>query len=192
MGSNRMQAKKQQKKNAIEEIAFEIFCEKGVAKTSIDEIVERAAIAKGTFYLYFKSKSDLIEKLVLREASRVLSDAIEEMSGTTFSSTDRARKIIFVVDYIIDYFQKNPQFLVFIHKNLYKGLLNQDNRIIVEKAIRQITQIGVDSATFQKKLYLILELVGSVAYNAILLEVPYKIDEIKPMLYDAVRQLIEL
>ncbi len=154
MGSTRMQAKKQQKKNAIEEIAFEIFCEKGIAKTSIDEIAEQAKIAKGTFYLYFKSKSDLIESLVLREASRVLNDAIEKMSRATFRTDERTRKIIFVVDYIIAYFEKNPQFLVFIHKNLYQSLLNKENRDIFEKAIRQIAQIGDDSATFQKKLYL--------------------------------------
>lgn len=193
MGSERMKLKKRQKKEAIEDVAFEIFCQKGIADTTIGEIAEGAKIAKGTFYLYFNSKADLIESLILREASRVLNDAIEKMSSTAFNAPDRARKVIFIVDYIIDYFQKNPHFLVFIHKNLYRGLLSAKNRAVVEMEIRQIAKIEkLDSETFQKKLYLILELVGSVAYNAILLEKPYQIREIKPMLYEAVRRLIEI
>ncbi len=190
MGSDRMKIKKLKKKNAIEEIAFTTFCEKGIAKTTIDEIAEKAGVAKGTFYLYYKSKADLIENLILREATRVLNDAIGEMSNATFKSEDRIRKIIFIVDYIITYFQKNPQFLEFIHKNLYKGLLREENRDIVEQLVRQITPIATDSDTLQKKLYLILELVDSVAYNAIILAAPYKISEIKPMLYESIKQIV--
>ncbi len=190
MTSVKMKLKKQKKKNTIEEIAFKMFCEKGIGNTSIDEIVKAANVAKGTFYLYYKSKNDLIEHLILREASRVLNDAITEMSSITLSSADRQRKFIFIVDYIIEYFNKNPQFLEFIHKNLYRGLLREENRDVVEKAIRQITQIETDSDTFQKKLYLILELVGSVSYNAIILGTPYQIEEIKPMLYEAVNCIV--
>ncbi len=192
MGSDRMKLKKQKKKNAIEQIAFATFCEKGIAKTTIDDIVEKAGVAKGTFYLYYKSKADLIESLTLREASRVLNDAIDEMSNATFKSEDRDSKIIFIVDYILTYFQKNPQFLVFIHKNLSKGLVRQENRLIVEQAVRQIAPITADSDTLQKKLYLILELVDSVAYNAIILEAPFQIADIKPMLYQSVKQIIAI
>lgn len=43
--------------------AARLFREKGVRAVSIDEIVQGAGIAKGTFYLYFKTKDDLLEKL---------------------------------------------------------------------------------------------------------------------------------
>lgn len=44
--------------------AARLFHEKGVKAVSIDAIVQGAGIAKGTFYLYFKTKEDLLEKLV--------------------------------------------------------------------------------------------------------------------------------
>ena len=40
-----------------------LFRDKGVRAVSIDEIVKGAGIAKGTFYLYFKSKDDLLQGL---------------------------------------------------------------------------------------------------------------------------------
>ena len=43
--------------------AMELFAKKGFDKTTVDEIVARAGVAKGTFYLYFKSKDDLIKEL---------------------------------------------------------------------------------------------------------------------------------
>lgn len=47
------------KKNRIIEIAIPFFARKGVHATSIQEIAEAAGMAKGTLYLYFKSKDDL-------------------------------------------------------------------------------------------------------------------------------------
>ena len=43
--------------------AAQLFREKGVKAVSVDEIVQRVGVAKGTFYLYFKTKDDLLEKL---------------------------------------------------------------------------------------------------------------------------------
>lgn len=37
-----------------------LFLEKGFAATSVDEIVKRADVAKGTFYLQFKTKDDVL------------------------------------------------------------------------------------------------------------------------------------
>ncbi|NJE13628.1 TetR/AcrR family transcriptional regulator [Thermococcus sp. LS2] len=46
--------------------ARELFAEKGYDKTTVDEIVERAGVAKGTFYNYFKSKEELIKIVALQ------------------------------------------------------------------------------------------------------------------------------
>ncbi len=40
-----------------------LFIQKGVEATTINEIVERAGVAKGTFYHYFTSKNDLLAAL---------------------------------------------------------------------------------------------------------------------------------
>ena len=41
----------------------ELFLAKGVAATSLDEITSRAGVSKGLFYLYFRSKDDLLNAL---------------------------------------------------------------------------------------------------------------------------------
>jgi TetR/AcrR family transcriptional regulator, transcriptional repressor for nem operon len=38
----------------------ELFLEKGVAATSLDDITSHAGVSKGLFYLYFRSKDDLL------------------------------------------------------------------------------------------------------------------------------------
>jgi AcrR family transcriptional regulator len=47
------------RKQAIVEAATECFAKRGYHDTSISDIIDRAGIARGTFYLYFKSKQDV-------------------------------------------------------------------------------------------------------------------------------------
>ena len=65
MRMGKVEIKKKEKKNALFQNAFDLFIDKGFAKTTISDIVERAGLAKGTFYLYFKDKYDLRDKLVV-------------------------------------------------------------------------------------------------------------------------------
>jgi AcrR family transcriptional regulator len=51
--------------------SFTLFMEKGVAATSVDDIVTRASVAKGTFYLYFSTKEDVVNAVAERIVDRV-------------------------------------------------------------------------------------------------------------------------
>src|SRR6202049_2515915 len=44
--------------------AKRIFARKGYHKTNVADIIARAGIARGTFYLYFQNKKDLFEELL--------------------------------------------------------------------------------------------------------------------------------
>lgn len=46
-------------KNNIYNIAIDLFNKNGYENVSIEDITNKAGIAKGTFYLYYKSKKDL-------------------------------------------------------------------------------------------------------------------------------------
>ncbi len=61
----------------ILQAAQRLFQTKGYAVTSVDEIVREAQVAKGTFYYYFKSKSDILEAL----ARRMVADMAEQAQG---------------------------------------------------------------------------------------------------------------
>lgn len=45
-------------------VAQVLFNELGYTKTSVETIIQKANIAKGTFYYYFKSKQDILRSLV--------------------------------------------------------------------------------------------------------------------------------
>jgi AcrR family transcriptional regulator len=55
---------KQQLKQELISVAVQLFQEKGFEAPSVDEITTRTGIAKGTFYLYFKTKSDIIAAIL--------------------------------------------------------------------------------------------------------------------------------
>ena len=48
------------KQKQIIEVSIDLFAKKGFHATSVQEIVDKAEVAKGTFYTYFQSKEDLI------------------------------------------------------------------------------------------------------------------------------------
>jgi len=53
-----------QRQSQIMEIALKLFSEKGYHATSIDDIIGQAGIVKGTFYLHFESKHNLLESII--------------------------------------------------------------------------------------------------------------------------------
>ena len=64
-----------EKYDKILQAAIEVISEKGLDKTSISDIVRKAGVAQGTFYLYFRSKNALIpaiaENLLMYSLSNI-------------------------------------------------------------------------------------------------------------------------
>lgn len=72
---------KKKKKEALFNTAYELFTTKGINSTAISDIVEKAGVAKGTFYLYFKDKYDIKNKLVAHKTHELFDkagDALEK------------------------------------------------------------------------------------------------------------------
>ncbi|MCG1021444.1 TetR/AcrR family transcriptional regulator [Sutcliffiella horikoshii] len=63
------------KKEKIVQASIEVFKEKGIEKAKISDIVKKAEIAQGTFYLYFPSKLSVMpavaEQIVLNFMRRI-------------------------------------------------------------------------------------------------------------------------
>ena len=56
--------KKAQRRKELLIAARDVFAEKGYAAATVDDVVLRAGVARGTFYLYFKDKRDVFGALV--------------------------------------------------------------------------------------------------------------------------------
>ena len=77
---------KKLKMNTLLQTAFDLFTGKGFAKTTVSDIVNQAGLAKGTFYLYFKDKYDLRDKLIAYKACQLFDDAHKQLEGTEINS----------------------------------------------------------------------------------------------------------
>lgn len=56
--------KKETRKKELLDIAYKQFVKKGYEYTSVDEIIDIAGIAKGTYYYYFESKEQTLDEVV--------------------------------------------------------------------------------------------------------------------------------
>jgi TetR/AcrR family fatty acid metabolism transcriptional regulator len=73
------------KKLAIMNAAQAVIREKGVTNATVDDIAQRAGVAKGTIYLYFKTKEDIfVEMVVLKTGETMVQarEAASRVSGT--------------------------------------------------------------------------------------------------------------
>ena len=188
---------KLKKRESLLDTAFKLFTEKGIHNTSISDIVEQAGVAKGTFYLYFKDKYDINNKLVIHRASKLFDDALEHMHKNVVEGyRDR---ILFVINDIIDSLTEDKVLLMFISKNLGLGfsryamestVVNEESSI-KEASESLLKDIGDEIKNPRLMMYMIIELTGSSIYSSILYDQPVKIDELKPYLYKAINSIID-
>lgn len=73
--------------------ATECFVEFGYRKTSMDEVAIRAGVAKGTLYLYYRNKAELVFHAIALEKSRYL-DRLGPLTDTTVDARLRLRTLI--------------------------------------------------------------------------------------------------
>ena len=191
---------KKKKKDALYNTAFELFTTKGLAKTTISDIVEKAGVAKGTFYLYFKDKYEIQDILIAKKSEKLFNDALKELRKNYIESF--SDQIIFIVNHIIDELKKQPTLLKFISKNLSWGIYNKsilkiyENGENKEDGVYYLFMKGVEENKLPLKnpevtLFMIMELVSSTCFTSILEKQPLPIEEYKPYLYDAIRQFLK-
>lgn len=189
---------KLKKQNSLFEAAYELFTTKGINDTAISDIAKEAGVAKGTFYLYFKDKYHIIDLIVLRKSSIVLKEAVDETIEKDIH--DFNEKVIFFVDYIIEYLKKDKKLLRLIYKNLSWGIYrkviaepmqyNEMKKIAYEFMDNIVSEtMSVNEA--EKTLFMIIELTGSVCYSSIILGEPDNIDNMKPILFKTIKKILQ-
>lgn len=192
---------KQQKLNALLNAAYDLFTTRSVEKTTIAEISKAADVAKGTFYLYFKDKYEIRNRLISHESSKLFKDAVaalEKKSSTASEEPAFEEKMIFIINYIVDALEDNHSLLTFISKNLSWGVFkealttNVASNDINFKDIyyEMLSTSGLSIEEPEILLFLVVELVGSTCYSSILYNEPANIGRIKPYLSRTVRAII--
>lgn len=190
--------KKRRKENDLFDAAYDLFSTKGINDTSIDDIVKKAGVAKGTFYLYFKDKFDIINRIVLKKSFLVLEEAIKKTKEKDID--DFVESIIYFTDYIIEYFKENKILLRIINKNFSWSVVrrayenstdNEQMRNLIETFRQNMKESNHDDKYVEKTIFIIVDLIGSVAYSSIISGEPDSIDNMKPILFDVIRKILD-
>lgn len=73
--------------------AENLFLSQGVDATTVNEIVESAGVAKGTFYHYFSSKNEMLEALAKRYTERFLASVQEAIDGCSSNDWEERLRV---------------------------------------------------------------------------------------------------
>ena len=194
---SKIESKKKQKKTALLQTAFELFTDKGFAKTTISDIANQAGLAKGTFYLYFKDKYDLRNKLTAYKAGQLFSAA--HQSILEHPVTGLENQIVYFADFFIDSFEKDHALLQFISKNLSWGIFRtafeqtvpEESQQFYDYFMEIIKKGSVSCEEPELMLFTIIELVGATCYNCILFEQPMSMEKYKPFLHETIHLIVK-
>jgi TetR/AcrR family acrAB operon transcriptional repressor len=64
--ARRTKVEAQETRGRILDTAEKVFIEKGVSRTSLDDLAEAAGVTRGAIYWHFKNKADLFDAMMLR------------------------------------------------------------------------------------------------------------------------------
>lgn len=99
---------------ALVAAAGELFVERGVEATTVDEIAARAGVAKGTFYHYFSTKADMLDALRARFSDEML-DRIDRATEACTPGDWTAKLRCWIVATIDAYFDMRALHDVVFH-----------------------------------------------------------------------------
>lgn len=193
-----VEGKKQEKRRALLDAAYELFLERGTAKTSVEDITSRAKVAKGTFYLYFRDKGSVTQALLGRVSYQLLNDACIAVEQQT-QLESFPDKMVFVIDHIIEALRQDTLVLKFLERNfVWPGMDQIEASKDAEPLMRKLLDVVLTSPEMagrtEREIYQRITALGSmcisVCYSSILEGKPDNIDNMKPVLYDIIRRAL--
>jgi AcrR family transcriptional regulator len=79
----------------IIQISEELFYKQGYNETSVNDVIEKIGIAKGTFYHYFKSKEEVLKAIVQKTLDELIEQAELIINDKNIDAKNKMKKIFF-------------------------------------------------------------------------------------------------
>jgi AcrR family transcriptional regulator len=110
---------------SIQEATMRVIARKGMAAATMQEIADEAGVAKGTIYLYFRDRDELVEK-TFETAMTQLGDRIDNVLETSLSFEEKLREAIRVR---LAFFRENREFFrLYLSLRMPEGTPQQQRR----------------------------------------------------------------
>jgi AcrR family transcriptional regulator len=152
--ARRRAAKKQASRQKILESAREVFFRDGFMAANLDEVAQKAGVAKGTLYRYFESKAELYVE-VLAHNGEIFKQRMRETANGPGTASDRIRR---VANFYFEHWVRNRDyFQIFwaienqsVIGELPPGVLGQVSELWAEciEILSGIISEGIESGEF--------------------------------------------
>ncbi len=127
----------EERKNEILDAADKLFTQKGFDGTSTNDILEAVGIARGTLYYHFKSKEDIMDSLIDRYSTSILTRAKEVAENISIPVYERIVQTVMALNMnhdsgkeIIEHIHRPQNALM--HFKAQKAILNGLTPILTE------------------------------------------------------------
>ncbi|MCR4426123.1 MAG: TetR/AcrR family transcriptional regulator [Firmicutes bacterium] len=138
------------KRGPILDAAQRVFADRGFHNATVDLIADHAGVAKGTIYLYFKSKHELLAALIEDRVSRLI-NLIRRSAEEGPSALERLRAIV-RVHFV--FYENNQEFMALLYGQLGHMATELEER--VTRVTEELTAIiessfacGIDEGVFR-------------------------------------------
>jgi TetR/AcrR family transcriptional regulator len=82
------QRRKLERPQELLDSALDLFVEKGFAATRSEEVAARAGVSKGTLYLYYPSKEELLKEVIRHNVVNQIAEGVEIVRAFEGSSSE--------------------------------------------------------------------------------------------------------
>jgi TetR/AcrR family fatty acid metabolism transcriptional regulator len=132
-------SKKIIKRDSIIKAAIEVFSRKGFQPAGISEIAQRAGVADGTIYQYFKNKEDLFFSIPIEKTREFRSQVELHLEGIT-GALNKIRKFVW---YFLYFFRTNPEYgrLLMLEMRVSKSFVKTGTYGFLKQSVSSVLDI---------------------------------------------------
>ena len=138
--------------NELLDVGQQLFFQKGYELTSVNDIIEKVGVAKGTFYHYFSSKDDLLDKIVNRWSRTTLDRVSKLVERQDINALEKLSQFFITIR---DYKVENLELIKMLMKVMYRDenllmrhkMLQQSLRLLTPEFVKVIKQ-GIEEGHF--------------------------------------------
>jgi AcrR family transcriptional regulator len=142
---DRRTRKKELTRENLLNAARKLFAERGLFSTRVEDITERADMAKGAFYNYFSSKDELIAALLIEAAMKVEESAIDQVNRTSQPLTVRS-----VSRQLFEFLELHPEYSLLLHQTRGLLQLKPESSAVLQEAMSRFVRAIVSSLGLEK------------------------------------------
>ena len=138
MPANRT-SKKEIKRESIIQAAIEVFSKKGFQASTISEIAERAGVADGSIYQYFKNKEDLFFSIPVEKTKEFRTQLELHLEGIS-GAFNKIRKFVW---YFLYFFTVNAEYgrLLMLEMRVSKSFVKTDTYDFLKQSVSSVLEI---------------------------------------------------